>query len=53
MRIDGYWWSSSEKSWYGSTNTVIYRNLQYDGPDLVGHMAEKANGFSVRCVKNP
>ena len=53
MRIDGYWWSSSEKSWYGSKNTVIYRNLKYDGPDLFRELAVKANGFSVRCVKNP
>jgi len=53
MRIDGFWWSSSEKSWYGSKNTVIYRNLKYDGPDLFREVAAKANGFSVRCVKNP
>lgn len=53
LRIDGFWWSSSEKSWYGSTNTVIYRNLKYDGPDLYREVAMKANGFSVRCVKNP
>ena len=53
MRISSFWWSSSEKSWYGSTNTVIYRNLKYDGPEVYRHVAEKANGFSVRCVKNP
>jgi len=53
MRIDGFWWSSSEASWYGSKNTVIYRNLKYDGPDLYRDVAEKANGFSVRCLKNP
>lgn len=52
MRIDGFWWSSSEKSWYGSKNTVIYRNLKYDGPDLFRELAVKANGFSVRCVKD-
>jgi uncharacterized protein (TIGR02145 family) len=53
IRINGYWWSSSEKSWYGSVNTVIYRNLKYDGQDVYRHIGEKANGFSVRCVKNP
>lgn len=53
MRIDGFWWSSSEKSWYGSKNTVMYRNLKYDGPDLFREVAVKANGFSVRCIKNP
>jgi len=53
MRIDGFWWSTSEKSWYGSTNTVIYRNLKYDGQDLFREVAVRANGFSVRCVKNP
>lgn len=53
MRIDGFWWSSSEKSWYGSVNTVMYRNLKYDGSDLYREVAVKANGFSVRCVQNP
>ncbi|RLD71980.1 MAG: hypothetical protein DRJ29_05935 [Bacteroidetes bacterium] len=53
MRIDGFWWSTSEKSWYGSSNTVIYRNLKYDGQDLFRDVAVRANGFSVRCVKNP
>lgn len=53
MRIDGFWWTSSEKSWYGSTNTVVYRNLKYDGPDLFREVAVKSNGFSIRCVKTP
>jgi len=53
MRIEAFWWTSSEKDWYGSTNTVIYRNLQYDGQEVRRHVAEKANGFSVRCVKDP
>jgi uncharacterized protein (TIGR02145 family) len=53
MRIESYWWSTSEKNWYGLTNTVIYRNLKYDDQILIRLVAEKANGFSVRCVKNP
>jgi len=53
MRIDAYWWSSSEKSWFGHSNTVIYRNLRYNDQIMIRRVAEKANGFSVRCVKNP
>jgi len=53
MRIDGFWWTSSEKNWYGSKNTVVYRNLKYDGPDLFREVAVKSNGFSIRCLKNP
>jgi uncharacterized protein (TIGR02145 family) len=53
MRIETFWWTTSERNWYGSTNTVIYRNVQYDGQEVRRHVAEKANGFSVRCVKDP
>lgn len=53
MRISGFWWSASEKSWYGSSSSVIYRNLSYENQDFIRHIAEKTNGFSVRCVKNP
>lgn len=53
MRTSGYWWSTSEKSWYGSPPKVLYRYLLYDGVGLPRHIAEKTNGFSVRCVKNP
>jgi uncharacterized protein (TIGR02145 family) len=53
MRIEGYWWSVSEASWYGSESTVVYRNLSYDRKDFGRNVAAKTNGFSVRCVKNP
>jgi uncharacterized protein (TIGR02145 family) len=53
MRTSGYWWSTSEKSWYGSSPKVLYRYLLYDDVALARHIAEKTNGFSVRCVKNP
>jgi len=52
-RTFGYWWSSTEKSWYGSTSKVIFRGLQYEDRALFRDIAEKNNGFSVRCVKNP
>lgn len=52
MRIEGFWWSSTEKSWYGSKATVLYRNLSYDDQSLMRDVADKPNGFSVRCVKN-
>jgi len=53
IRINGYWWSSTEKAWYGQSNRVIYRDLIYDDPGIFRLIAEKGNGFSVRCVKNP
>ena len=53
MRTSGYWWSDTQKSWYGSSHKVIYRYLRYDDRALARHIAEKTNGFSVRCVRNP
>jgi uncharacterized protein (TIGR02145 family) len=53
QRINAYWWSSSEKNWYGASGRVVFRNLQYKNQELFRHVAEKTNGFSVRCVKNP
>jgi len=53
IRIDGFWWSSSVKNWYGQTNRVVYRNLKYDEQGIFRPIAEKANGFSVRCIQNP
>ena len=53
MRTSGYWWSTSQKSWYGSEPKVLYRYMKYDDRALPRHIAEKTNGFSVRCVKNP
>jgi uncharacterized protein (TIGR02145 family) len=53
MRTSAYWWSTTQKSWYGSPTKVIYRYLRYDDQALPRHIAEKSNGFSVRCVKNP
>lgn len=53
MRTSGYWWSSSQKSWYGSAPKALYRYMRYDDRALARHIAEKTNGFSVRCVKNP
>ena len=52
MRISGYWLSTTQKSWYGSSPRVLYRYLKYDDQTLPRHIAEKTNGFSVRCVKN-
>lgn len=52
-RTFAYWWSSSEKSWYGASSRVIFRSLQYEDRELFRDIAEKNNGFSVRCVKNP
>lgn len=53
QRINGYWWSSSEKNWYGDTGKIVFRNLQYKNQEISRHVAEKNNGFSVRCLKNP
>lgn len=53
IRTSGYWWSTSLKSWYGSEPKAMYRYMRYDDPSLARHIAEKTNGFNVRCVKNP
>ena len=52
-RTSGYWWSTSQKSWYGSSPRVLHRYLRYDDRALSRHIAEKTNGFSVRCIRNP
>lgn len=52
-RTFGYWWSSTEKSWYGASSRVIFRGLQYEDRAMFRDIAEKNNGFSVRCVQNP
>ncbi len=56
IRADGYWWSSTESSWYvppGSQSTIsFYRNLQYDNHDLYRNVADKSFGFCVRCLRN-
>jgi len=45
---DGYWWSSSEYS--GSS--VWYRHLYCEYSQVSRLHYYKANGFSVRCIKN-
>lgn len=52
MRISGYWWSTSQKSWYGAAPRIVYRNVLYDDRAFYRDIAEKTNGFSVRCVKD-
>jgi uncharacterized protein (TIGR02145 family) len=52
-RTFAYWWSSTEKNWFGSSTRLIFRAVQYEDRALYRDIAEKNNGFSVRCVKNP
>ena len=52
QRIAGFWWSSTQKNWYSAGVKVLYRNLSYDQINMVRDIAEKTNGFSVRCIKN-
>ena len=52
MRTSAYWWSSSQKSWYGSPSRVVYRYVVYNDRSMSRHIAEKNNGFSVRCVED-
>jgi len=52
IRISGFWWTSSPKSFYGSENTVLYRGLNYDSGAIERNVASLNNGFSVRCVKD-
>ncbi|MEZ5071585.1 MAG: fibrobacter succinogenes major paralogous domain-containing protein [Bacteroidales bacterium] len=55
-RIAGFWWSSSEASWYGagmdSSNSYVFRNLRYDTREIIRSNASPTNGFSIRCVKD-
>lgn len=52
-RTYGFWWSSTEKSWYGAPPRGIYRELRYNDQDIRLNIAENGSGFSVRCIKNP
>lgn len=56
LRASGYWWSSTEASWYSASgiepSRVIFRSVQHDNAALTRHISEKTNGFSVRCVKD-
>jgi uncharacterized protein (TIGR02145 family) len=52
VRITGYWWTSSERSWYGSEPKLLFRSVTYDGESVVRDIAVKTNGLSVRCVKD-
>ena len=52
MRTSAYWWSTSQKNWYGSSSKVVYRYVLYNERALFRHIAEKTNGFSVRCVED-
>lgn len=53
LRADGFWWTSSESTWYssGATPTMaFYRNLRYDDNGLVRNASPKSFGFCVRCL---
>ncbi len=43
----GYWWSSSDADCY-----AFYRNLNYDGINIITERIEHETGFSVRCLKD-
>ncbi len=45
---NGNWWSSTEYS----TNNAWFRDLYYYSGDVSRDYSDKANGFSVRCVKD-
>lgn len=58
LRASGYWWSTTEDSWYGAGNstgdtastTVIFYNLRYKEREFYRFISEKSNGFCVRCI---
>jgi len=56
LRASGYWWSSTAANWFNASNEepthVIFRSVQHDNSELIRHISEKTNGFSVRCVKD-
>jgi len=53
LRADGFWWTSSESTWYsagGTPSLAFYRNLRYDDKNLVRSASPKTFGFCVRCL---
>lgn len=56
LRAAAYWWSATEANWYGNSSDessrVIFRSVQHDNAEIIRHISEKTNGFSVRCVKD-
>jgi uncharacterized protein (TIGR02145 family) len=46
--VSGYWWSSSS---YNTTN-AWYRGLDHERSYVISNSYTKANGFSVRCVRD-
>ena len=48
IRIGGYWWSGS----LNSSGNAYFAYLNYKSADLEIRIADKANGFYVRCIKN-
>ncbi len=52
VRIAGFWWTSTEQSWYASDPKLLFRSMKYDLEEVVSNTAEKTNGLSVRCVKD-
>lgn len=45
---DGFWWSTTESS----SNIVWYRLLRYNYSNVSRYQNEKANGLSVRCLRD-
>jgi len=45
---NGNWWSSTEYS----TNNAWFRDLYYYSGDVSRDYSDKANGFSVRCLRD-
>jgi len=45
---EGYWWAST----YSTTNSVPYRNLDYNIPGVTRFKYYKWDGLSVRCLRN-
>jgi len=52
MHIAGFWWTSSERSWFASDPKLLFRSMKYDQEAVVSNVAIKTNGLSVRCIKD-
>lgn len=53
LRADGFWWTSSESTWYsagGTPSLAFYRNLRYDDNSIARSASPKTFGFCVRCI---
>jgi uncharacterized protein (TIGR02145 family) len=48
ISIYGLWWTSTESV----SGFALFREMRYDSSSVFAHSADKAHGFSVRCIRD-